>query len=175
MPESIGTERLLLRPLDADDLDALHVLWTERRFRHFLWDGEIIARDLTAQIIAKNSQLFAAGDVGIWGVRERGADALLGIAGFWEFHAPPVRELLFGVAPARWNGGVATEAARAVVDTGFASAGFDAIQGSCDRDNRASVRVMEKLGMQRRRGHRPGQGAIEFYGLTRARWHASGQ
>ena len=47
-----------------------------------------------------------------------------------------------------WGQGVATEAARTVLDYGFRELGFDPIVGTIHPDNAASVRVMHKIGMK---------------------------
>ncbi len=47
-----------------------------------------------------------------------------------------------------WRQGVATEAARLLLGFGFAVLGLHRIEATCDPDNVASRRVLEKLGMQ---------------------------
>ena len=67
---------------------------------------------------------------------------------------PPNRGAWIGYCFNRryWGRGYATEAARAVVDFGFASLGLHRIFATCAPENTASARVLEKLGM-RREGH----------------------
>jgi ribosomal-protein-alanine N-acetyltransferase len=77
-----------------------------------------------------------------------GEDTLIGFSGFWFFHDPPPLQLLYGVAPAHWNKGLATEVAIAMSRSGFAEHSFDRIEASTDGTNRASIRVMEKAGMK---------------------------
>ena len=50
--------------------------------------------------------------------------------------------------PEYWRRGYATEAARAVMRFGFEQLGLHRIWAQCNADNRASVRVLEKLGMR---------------------------
>lgn len=57
-------------------------------------------------------------------------------------------EILYGIAPRLWGQGLATEAARAVLDFGFRAAGLSRIYAGADPPNRASFRVIEKLGMR---------------------------
>ena len=69
-----------------------------------------------------------------------------------------------------------TEATRAVIDYGFASLGLVRIFGYAVSANAASLRVMEKLGMQREalmRRHRLIRGEYVddvFYGILREEW-----
>jgi len=55
--------------------------------------------------------------------------------------------VLYGIAPSRWGEGFATEAALAMLRYGFEEAGLDRILGIADRENVASRRVLEKIGM----------------------------
>ncbi len=139
-----------------------------------MWDGELIPLGRTQEILEKNQALFDENRFGIWGVRGHGSAPLVGFAGLWEFHTPLTLELLFGVAPGRWNRGLATEASRGVVCYGFESAGLLAIEGSCDIGNAASIRVMEKLGLMfQRREVLAGLDTV-FYRLTRGAWEDTG-
>ena len=58
-------------------------------------------------------------------------------------------EIGFGVAPVHWKKGYATEIARALVDTGFKTLQLHRIAAQCAPENKASIRVMQKLGMAR--------------------------
>ena len=54
----------------------------------------------------------------------------------------------FALAPEHWNEGLATEAARAMVKTGFRLTGADEILASSAVENAASRRVLEKCGFE---------------------------
>ncbi len=144
----IDTERLRLRPLMPADTDALHGLWTDAGVREHLWDGEIIAREKTEEVVLRSCELFETAGLGLWAVLPRDGEALAGFCGYWYFRDPPELELLYGIAAERWGMGLATEAARAMLRYGFEVLGFERIAASTDIANTASVRVMEKLGMR---------------------------
>lgn len=65
----------------------------------------------------------------------------LGVAG--ADHA----DLGYEINPVHWGKGYATEAARAMLDFGFRELGVQRIWAWCNAENRASSRVLEKLGM----------------------------
>ena len=96
--------------------------------------------------------LFSQYGFGLWSARLREPLAgyepskLAGFAGYWYFRDPPELELLYGIAEPLWGRGLATELARAMLDYGSTSRGFDEVLASTDRDNTGSVRVLEKLG-----------------------------
>lgn len=60
-------------------------------------------------------------------------------------------EALIGcvVRPDRWGRGIATTVARALVDVAFEALGVRRVKAYCYRDNLASVRVLEAVGMRR--------------------------
>ena len=58
-------------------------------------------------------------------------------------------ELAYGIARQHRGKGLTTEAARAVVSYGFLSCGLAKIWARADARNVASMRVIEKCGMQR--------------------------
>jgi ribosomal-protein-alanine N-acetyltransferase len=147
----IDTPRARLRPVTMDDLEALHRLWTDPDVRRYLWDGESIPRQLTESLIERSAAQFAARGHGLWLAHDPDSHALIGFCGFWFFREPPQLELLYGVAPAVWSRGLASELATAMLRHGFEVLGFEHITGSTDFANRASARVMEKLGMRRER------------------------
>jgi [ribosomal protein S5]-alanine N-acetyltransferase len=70
----------------------------------------------------------------------------------------------YGIHPALWGRGYATEAARLIIEFGFQSLGHHRIWATYHPDNVASARVLDKAGMQlegRLRHHRITQGALE--------------
>jgi RimJ/RimL family protein N-acetyltransferase len=163
----LTTQRLALRPIAAGDAADLHRLWTDEPVRRFLFDGEVIPLAQTLAMVARSAQLFAEQRLGLWGVRERGRDALIGFTGFWYFRTPPALELLYGVDARHWNRGIATEQAARIIQYGFEQLGFASIAACTDVGNTASVRVLEKLGMSRvRRAVVEGLDTV-FYACTR--------
>ncbi|MEM7051433.1 MAG: GNAT family N-acetyltransferase [Acidobacteriota bacterium] len=147
----ISSPRLVLAPLSADDTEALHRLWTSEPVRRFLWDDEVIPLATTRDLIEENEQRFAELGHGLWGLRRRDDAELIGFAGFWPFHEPPVLELIFGLAADHWGQGFAFEAATRVIRHGFEALAFERIAASTDVGNRPSQKLLDRLGMVRRR------------------------
>ena len=58
-------------------------------------------------------------------------------------------EIGFGVSPALWKRGFATEITRTMVEAGFKTFRLHRISAQCAPENKASIRVMQKLGMAR--------------------------
>jgi RimJ/RimL family protein N-acetyltransferase len=116
--------------------------------RRWLWDDVVIDRATAAAVIAASEASFAAQGFGMWCVEVRGEAGLIGFAGLREIEARPEVEVLYGLAPAQGGRGFATEASRAVLAHGFQTAGLARIAGRTDTPNRASARVLERLGMR---------------------------
>ena len=141
----IETARLKLRPVSMDDLDDLHRLWTDPAVREFFWDGEVISRERAEGAVREGIEAFDRRGFGLW-VAEVGED-LVGFCGLRPLDNAPGVEVLYGIAPSSWGDGFATEAALAMLRYGFEEAGLDRILGIADKQNAASRRVLEKIGM----------------------------
>ncbi len=73
--------------------------------------------------------------IGNCGIRMEAADA-------------HVADIGYELDPGHWGHGYATEAARAILDFGFAELGVHRIWSWCIADNVSSARVLQRLGMQ---------------------------
>jgi len=164
---TLETERLLLRPWSLDDIDALHQIWTNPQVRRYLWDDEVISRQRAAAAVEAGVAAANRNGVGLWCVLTKLAGALTGFCGFRFIGDSPDIELLYGLLPDYWGQGLATEATRAALAYGFGAALFTRVYMRTDVPNRASVRVMERLGMKFERETRLGARPTLIYSLTR--------
>ena len=137
-----------MRPLTADDLDALHLLWTDADVRKYLWDDQVISKEQVEEVITNSIDSFETNGFGFWAVLPKDKESLIGFCGFRIFGDAQEIEILYGLAPADWGKGLATEAARAMMRCGFEEHGFDSIYAGADPPNASSFRVMERLGMK---------------------------
>jgi [ribosomal protein S5]-alanine N-acetyltransferase len=164
----IETDRLRLRPLAREDVDALHRLLVEPGVRRHLLDDEVIRRERTASFVETSLASFEAHGHGLRGVMPKNADALIGFCGFWLFHEPPRLELLYGLSEAHWHRGFATEVATEMIQYGFDTLSFERVEASTDAPNGASVVVMERAGMTFwKRELTDGRDTI-YYAITRS-------
>jgi [ribosomal protein S5]-alanine N-acetyltransferase len=142
----LRTERLRLRPFAPGDVDVLHAQWTDPDVRRYLWDGRVIARDEVVAVVDESIASFAGRGNGFWVIELGPPPAVIGFAGLRPLPEAPDLELYYGLEPAHWCRGYATEASRAVLRYGFDVLGLDAIPIRTDGPNAASVAVMERLG-----------------------------
>lgn len=173
-PMTVRTPRLVLSPLRPHDLEALHAHWTEPEVREYLWDGRVVSTDEVGDVIGVSDRLFEEHGAGLWRVDLAATPGLVGCAGFWHFHDPPELELLLSLSRRAWGGGLAREAATALLGFVFERLGWNVVQASADAPNERSLRLLRGLGMHPA-GDRPGAfGRIEVYRLGSEDWRGPG-
>jgi len=143
----IQTERLQLRPFACADCDALLAMFRDEGVRRYLLDGVLVEPDWVREEIEASLRRFAEGGLGIFLARDVISGAPVGFAGFRPFREPPVLELLYGLYPAFWGRGFATELGRAMLALAFDRHGLDAVDTAVDAPNEASLRVLARLGL----------------------------
>ena len=80
-----------------------------------------------------------------WALICKADGKLIGFCGFVNSDDAP--EIGWRLAPEYWGQGLATEAARAVLNHGIETLGFQRVIATVQAANVASIRVIEKLGM----------------------------
>ncbi|MFD1931749.1 GNAT family N-acetyltransferase [Nonomuraea mangrovi] len=146
MDHILTTERLALHPVTPRDHAGLLAHWTAGDVRRFLFDGAILSPEEITEAIEDSTRSFAAAGHGLWLIREKGGDDLIGTAGLRPLEDLGL-EVFYSLAPAAWGRGYATEAARAVVEHALGPLGLPEVLAEVDEGNVASVAVVERLGM----------------------------
>jgi len=142
----LSTERLVLRPVMADDHAAVLAHWTQPDVRRFLFDGAALSGVEVAETIEESIGDFAARGFGVWLIELGSAAGLIGTAGLRPLGSSGL-EIFYSLAPGAWGHGYATEAARAVVEYGLGPLGLPEVLAEVDEGNAASVAVVKRLGM----------------------------
>jgi RimJ/RimL family protein N-acetyltransferase len=142
----LTTERLVLRPVTADDHAVLLAHWTRPDVRRFLFDGATLSAADVTEAIEESIRDFAAGGYGIWLIQEAGLAGLVGTAGLRPLDDLGL-EIFYSLTPGSWGRGYATEAARAVVAHALGTLGLPEVLAEVDEGNAASAAVVKRLGM----------------------------
>ncbi len=142
----LTTERLVLRPVTAQDQAVLLAHWTLPDVRQFLFDGEALSAAEVMETIEDSARDFAADGYGIWLIQEEGRAELVGTTGLRPLEDLGL-EIFYSLAPGAWGKGHATEAARAVVEYALVGLGLPEVLAEVDEGNAASVAVVKRLGM----------------------------
>jgi RimJ/RimL family protein N-acetyltransferase len=157
-----------MSPADAGEL---HRQWNDPGVGRFLWDGDPVARDRVAEVIAASTASFAARGFGLWTAVRREEQRIAGFSGLRLEAGTGRVELLYAFDPALWGRGLATEAARAVLADAFTRLRLPVVYAATNPANEASWRVLERVGMKRI-GARPApvEGLL-IYAIERAQNH----
>jgi len=84
----------------------------------------------------------------LWKMLLRGSSEVIGFCGLQPLIGTSEIEIGWWLSPELWNRGIATEAATLVLADGFGRCGLNRIVLVAQKENRASTRVMEKIGMK---------------------------
>ena len=146
-PETIRTDRLVLRrPVEADATAIFDGYARDPEVvRYLMWRPHANIGDTRAYLGFVQRGWDSATEL-VWAITRRGEDRLIGMIA-----ARPRGfkcDLGYVLARAHWGQGIVAEAGRAVVDVVLADPDMCRVWAVCDVHNRASARVMEKLGMQ---------------------------
>jgi RimJ/RimL family protein N-acetyltransferase len=175
----LHTERLILREFIPPDLDAVYAYSCDPRVTRYLFFGP---RDQqgTAEYLEGllQSQLEVPRTRFELGVQETASGMLIGACdlSLIERH---VADLGYMLGPTHWGKGYATEIALALLEAAFLQLRAERVISTVDVNNRASIRVLEKIGMRWEaifRKHRRAKNRwwdCHLYVLPREVWEAS--
>ena len=163
----IRTARLTLGPIKADHLSSLADLLTDPEVKKTYMVPDFENREKALELAKRLSALSEDFDRYVFGVCLKGN--LVGILNATEVQEERI-ELGYALLPAFYGQGYATEALRAMIDVLF-SFGFREVIAGAFENNVASIRVMEKSGMQKlpRTGtvtYRGKEHRCVYYGIT---------
>lgn len=147
----IETPRLILRDFRKSDLDAVHAYSSLEEVARFLvWGPNTLAQSKEAIEGFLDDQRAQPRTVFDVAVTLKPKRELIGGAGLRIVDRDNLTgEVGYTLHPDFWGYGLASEAARALLDAGFNELGLQRIVAVCDQRNKPSARVMERLGMRR--------------------------
>jgi RimJ/RimL family protein N-acetyltransferase len=148
----LQTERLVLRPFEAGDLDALCDIHSDAANALYLYN-EPRTREQVEELLERKIAGASIGAEGDWlsaAAVLRDTDELVcDVVLNWASEAHKQGEIGFIAHPAHHGRGYTTEAARPLLAFAFDTLGLHRVVGRVEPRNVASARVLEKLGMRR--------------------------
>jgi RimJ/RimL family protein N-acetyltransferase len=147
----LETERLVLRCFTPADLDRLYALDNDPEVMRYVNGGTptpraAIARDILPTFMRYDERRPG---FGFWAALDKASGEWLGWFSFRPSGGAPGQVVLgYRLCRAAWGRGYATQGARALIDRGFGQWGVSRVVAATYEENRASRRVMEKLGMR---------------------------
>ena len=144
----LETERLILRemvPSDAEDMLRLH---SDPEVQQYTGDPNIFTFEGIQDKIEEKTEEYRKYGYGRWVTLLKGGKQFVGWAGL--SYLPEFDEIDLGYRflPEFWGNGLATEASRAILKYGFEELNLDRIIAMAMQENKASIRVIEKVGMR---------------------------
>jgi RimJ/RimL family protein N-acetyltransferase len=171
---SIETPRLRLRPFVLQDWQSVFAYTSDAQVMTYIPEGQMTAAQ-TQQFVAK----YTGEEAEILPVILKDENKLIGHMNFHPWFAERTYEVGWAFHPAYHGHGYATEAAHALLRYGFEELHCHRIIATCQPENVASWRVMEKLGMRRESHFRKcldrGEGVWwdeYFYAILEEEWFA---
>lgn len=145
----LETERLYIRELTLEDLDALMAIFGDPEVMEYSLKGAMSRKEAEEYLQERILANYAAYGHGFWGVVEKHSRELVGIAGLLNQILDEAEEIELGYRLARdyWGRGFASEATQAIRDYAFDVLGLEHFISIIEPANIRSVRVAERMGM----------------------------
>ncbi len=152
-PESIQTERLLLRRFIPDDLGAMTAIWSDPDVQASLRPDERFDPATAAQeSLDRRLDNWETDGFSLFAAAERESGEVIGWAGAWlqDLSRAHTGEVEVGWTLRRpwWGRGLATEAASASAEAAFTHLDVERVISLIHPSNERSVAVARRLGME---------------------------
>jgi len=151
LQETLGTERLKLRPFVEADLDAYARMCADPETMRYIGLGATLSRADAWRSMAMFLGHWQLRGYGMWAVEDKRTGTFIGRIGLHNPEGWPALEVGWLLDRAHWGQGLATEGGRAAMTFAFDRLTLERISSVIHPQNAASIRVAEKLGMRRER------------------------
>jgi len=139
----LETARLRLRPRTPDDAEALFPSFADPELMTYWSHPPHRSVEETRADFARHGEDWRA-----WTITREGDDTAIGFVAAGEKRQGNVTEIGYMLARPHWGGGIAAEAVARVIDHIFTAEGQRRAFADTDPDNRASRRLLERLGFK---------------------------
>lgn len=165
----LATPRVFLRHLRVSDLADLCALYNDPQVTKFIPDAPRTDDETREEL-----EWFLNGhprfpELGLWATVHKETGRFIGRCGLlpWTIDGQDEVEVAFALAKAYWGQGLAREIARALVRYGFEHLHLSRLICVIERENQASIRVAEKIGMAFEKEGRDEKGSFLIYSRNR--------
>ena len=145
----LETERLILRRLIMDDLNDLFALYRDPEIRRYFPEGVLNLAETKEELEWHMNGHPEYPELGLWATIYKQTGKFIGRCGLlpWEIDGKLEVEVAYLLDKAFWGQGLATEAAKAILDYGFRKLNLPRLICLIDPQNLASQRVAQRIGM----------------------------
>lgn len=165
----LETDRLLLRRLVLTDLDDLFALYSDPEVRRFFPEGTLDYEQTREELEWHLNGHPKYPELGLWATIHKETGRFIGRCGLlpWTIDGVFEVEVAYLIEKPLWGQGYGTEAARGILTYGFEKLNRTRLVCLIDRDNLASIRVAEKIGMAFEKEAEDEIGPFLLYSCTR--------
>jgi len=143
---TLQTERLILRMFRDQDFEEYARSCADPEITRYLGEGRPLERWEAWRSMAMILGHWQLRGYGPWAIEERATGNFVGRIGFFYPEGWPGFELGWVLGRVFWGKGYATEGARRALDYAFAEMGRDHVISLIHPENRASIKVAERIG-----------------------------
>jgi len=147
MTAILETPRLILREWQSDDWIRFKPIATNPLVIRYVGTGQPPNDEQIQAYIEAARNRYRTERFCLWPLIYRENQALIGFCGLDRLWGRDEIEIGYWLAPDYWGKGLATEAALAVIQYGKGTLGLQQIVAVAQPANKASIHVLEKLGM----------------------------
>jgi len=166
----LESQRLIFRHLEPSDLDDLFALYRDPAVRRYFPEGTLTYAETREEL-----EWFLNGhpqrpELGLWATIRKDTQRLIGRCGLlpWTIDERPEVEVAYLLAQDQWGQGLGTEAAQAILNYGFETLHLSRLICLIDRENVASIRVAQRIGMTFEKEGRDEKGPFWLYARNRS-------
>ncbi len=166
----LETERLVLRLLTMEDTDALYPMYSDPEIRQYFPEGVLTYEETREEVDYFVHRCYQKHGFGLWATVDKATGDVIGRCGLlsWMIDDKEEIEVAYLLAKEYWGRGLATEAARGIVQYAYEQLNIARLICLVDPENIASQRVAQKLGMTLEKDGDIGDGIRTFvYSMNR--------
>lgn len=163
--KQLETERLILKLYTEKDKTDLINLFTDSEVMKHVGDG-VMTEEQAEVWWEKLFNKFYPQGINIWAVFAKENSGYIGHAGIYP--RPTKKEdweFVYFLCREAWGKGYATEIAQRIIEYGFEDLNLPEVFATVDDDHSASIRVLEKAGMQFSRFDCDEEGSFSVYSI----------
>jgi [ribosomal protein S5]-alanine N-acetyltransferase len=144
------TNRLILRKIQVEDIPALVQYANNKNVSKYILNIPYPYQEPDAVFrISYVHQGFKANSRYVFSIVLKEADAFIGEISLHLDGQKPIAQLAYWIGEPFWNQGIVTEAIARVLVFGFEVLQLELVFATCDAENVASVKVLEKNGLSK--------------------------
>ena len=144
----LETDRLILREINSRDEEVLFQLHSDPRVQQYTGEDIVATRLEIQESIKSRINSYNQYGYGRWATIKKDTMEFVGWAGLAYLPEFDQVDLGYRFFPNFWGQGIATEVSKAIINYGLSNLDIKEIIAIAMKENKASIRVMQKSGMQ---------------------------